>query len=267
MVLYWDIAALVNGAADYLLLLSAARLAGRTVPRRRLAAGAALGALYGAVQLILPQSLWLGAAVFAGMVLLAFYGTGRALKLGLLTLLLSCALGGGAVLLGRACGSMERLARGIVFAELPWKVLCSAAGITYFLLSTVFRGGARCCGESTVTATLTHGGKRVSVRLLHDSGDLLADPSNGESVPVIGESALRCLLPREEEAYIWLHCTTAGGTGMLRAFYCDSLCVRGTELGRRLIAVSPVLYGDGGFQGVWHAEEGGRYEPISAALE
>jgi len=33
MVVYWDLAALVNGAADYLLLLSAARLAGRTVPR------------------------------------------------------------------------------------------------------------------------------------------------------------------------------------------------------------------------------------------
>ena len=36
MVVYWDLAALVNGAADYLLLLSAARLAGRTVPRLRL---------------------------------------------------------------------------------------------------------------------------------------------------------------------------------------------------------------------------------------
>ena len=34
MVVYWDLAALVNGAADYLLLLSAARLAGRTVPRK-----------------------------------------------------------------------------------------------------------------------------------------------------------------------------------------------------------------------------------------
>ena len=36
MVVYWDLAALVNGAADYLLLLSAARLAGRTVPRAAL---------------------------------------------------------------------------------------------------------------------------------------------------------------------------------------------------------------------------------------
>ena len=32
MVVYWDLAALVNGAADYLLLLSAARLAGRPTP-------------------------------------------------------------------------------------------------------------------------------------------------------------------------------------------------------------------------------------------
>ena len=46
MVVYWDLAALVNGAADYLLLLSAARLAGRTVPRLRLLGAAAFGAAY-----------------------------------------------------------------------------------------------------------------------------------------------------------------------------------------------------------------------------
>lgn len=266
MVVYWDLAALVNGAADYLLLLSAARLAGRTVPRRRLAGAAVFGGLYGAVQLILPRSLWLGAAAFAVMALLAFYGTGRAVKLGLLTLLLACALGGGAVLLGTACGSMTRVARGIVCAQLPWGVLLGAAGTTWLLLSTVFRGGASREGEELVTVTLTHGGRTVTLRLLRDSGDLLTDPASGERVPVIGESALRALLPREESAYLTLPCVTAGGAGELRAFYCDGLCVRGGEWRRRLVAVSPALYGDGGFQGVWPAEED-VYGSVQAALE
>ena len=143
MVVYWDLAALVNGAADYLLLLSAARLAGRTVPRLRLLGAAAFGAAYAVLRFVLPCSPWLTAAAFVGMALLAFRGTGRAFKLGLLTLLLSCALGGGVLLLGQCCGSLGRIARGVIFAQLPWGVLLGAMGVTYLLLSTVFRGGAR----------------------------------------------------------------------------------------------------------------------------
>ena len=255
MVVYWDLAALVNGAADYLLLLSAARLAGRTVPRLRLLGAAAFGAAYAVLRLVLPCSPWLTAAAFVGMALLAFRGTGRALKLGLLTLLLSCALGGGVMLLGRCVGSLARVARGVIFAQLPWGVLLGAMGVTYLLLSTVFRGGARHDGGELLRVTLTRGGKTVTLRLLHDSGNLLTDPLTGESVPVIGQSALRALLPEREEGYITLSCTTAGGSGTLRAFYCDSVRVNGRDLGRRLVAVSPDIYGDSGFQGVWRMEE------------
>ena len=76
---------------------------------------------------MLFRSPWLNAAAFVGMALLAFRGTGRALKLGLLTLLLSCALGGGVLLLGQCCGTLERVARGVIFAQLPWGVLLGAA--------------------------------------------------------------------------------------------------------------------------------------------
>ena len=256
MVVYWDLAALVNGAADYLLLLSAARLAGRTVPRVRLAGASAFGALYGAVQLALPRSALLLAAAFAAMAALAFCGTGRALKLTLLFALLACTLGGMVLLLGRCCGSPERIARGLVYAQLPFGVFFGAAGITYLLLSTVFRGAARRDGGDMVSVCLRRGGRSVTLRLLRDSGNLLADPATGRSVPVIGKSALRPILPENEKAYIMMDCTTAGGVGTLRAFYCDGLCVNGKELGRRLVAVSPDIYGDGGFQGVWRTEGG-----------
>ena len=242
MVVYWDLAALVNGAADYLLLLSAARLAGRTVPRLRLLGAAAFGAAYAVLRFVLPCSPWLNAAAFVGMALLAFRGTGRALKLGLLTLLLSCALGGGVLLLGQCCGTLERVARGVIFAQLPWGVLLGAMGVTYLLLSTVFRGGARHDGGELLRVRLTRGGKTVTLRLLYDSGNLLTDP-------------LRALLPERKEGYITLSCTTAGGSGVLRAFYCDSVRVNGRDLGRRLVAVSPDIYGDSGFQGVWRMEE------------
>ena len=63
-------------------------------------------------------------------------------------------------------------------------------------------------------------------------------------------------------------CTAAGGSGTLRAFYCDSVRVNGRDLGRRLVAVSPDIYGDSGFQGVWRMEEQeGAHELVQAALE
>lgn len=266
MVVYWDLALLFNGAADYLLLLSAAHLAGRTVPRPRLIGAAVFGGVYGAAQLALPQTFYLTLAAFAGMVLLAFYGTGRALKLGLLTLLLACALGGGTLLLGMRCGSIEMLARGLVFAELPWRVLLGAMGVTYLLLSTVFRGGARHDGGEMETVTLTRGGQTVTLRLLRDSGNLLTDAASGASVPVIGASALRALLPRSESEYTDLPCTTVGEVGMLRAFYCDSFRANGKELGRYLVAVSPELHGDSGFQGVWRGEKGGEKHGLAQAV-
>ena len=256
MVVYWDLAALVNGAADYLLLLSAARLAGRTVPRVRLLGASAFGALYGAVQLALPRSAFLLAAALVIMAALAFCGTGRALKLTLLFALLACALGGMVLLLGRCCGSLERVARGLVYAQLPFGVFFGAAGITYLLLSSVFRGAACRDGGDMVSVCLRCGGRSVTLRLLRDSGNLLADPATGQSIPVIGKSALGPLLPENEEAYITMPCTTAGGAETLRAFYCDGLRVNGRELGRRLVAVSPDIYGDGGFQGVWRVEKG-----------
>ena len=146
--------------------------------------------------------------------------------------------------------------------------LLGAMGVTYLLLSTVFRGGARHDGGELLRVRLTRGGKTVTLRLLYDSGNLLTDPLTGESVPVIGQSALCALLPEREEGYITLSCTTAGGSGVLRAFYCDSVRVNGRDLGRRLVAVSPDIYGDSGFQGVWRMEEQeGAHELVQAALE
>ena len=54
MVVYLDRVFLLNLLVDYLLLLSAARLAGRTVPRLRLLGAAAFCAAYAVLRLVLP---------------------------------------------------------------------------------------------------------------------------------------------------------------------------------------------------------------------
>ena len=239
MVVYWDLVALWNFALDYLLLLGTLRLAGRPVRRLRVALAAALGAAYSVAALALPFSLWTLAGALLLMCCAAFGHTGRFLKLTLLFLLLACGLGGGVLLLGRVSGGMERLARGMVYAQLPWGVFFAAAGLSYLLLTLIFRGGARHGAGDFVTARVTYGGRSVTLRLLRDTGNALTDPLTGEGVPVIEESALAPLFEEGNggsaayTTFTPLRVGTVSGGGTLRAFRCDELSVDGRSPYRR----------------------------------
>ena len=258
MIIYWDQLALWNFVLDYLLLRGTLSLAGRGAERKRLLAAAAFGAAYSVAQVCLPFSPWLLLGAMAAMCAVAFGRTERYLKLTLLFLLLSCALAGTVVLLGRASGRMERVTRALCRAELPWGIFFAAAGASYLLLRFVFRGGARHADGGLLQARITCGGCSVNVTLLRDTGCMLRDPATGKSVPVVWEDAVRALLPREESAYTLLRCRTVGmPEGTLRAFRCDALRVGTEELGPRLIALSPHPLSDGaGFQGLWGGGEG-----------
>lgn len=268
MVVYWDLAALWNFALDYLLLLGTLRIAGRTPHRPRLALGAALGAAYSVAALALPLPIWTLPAALLAMTFAAFGRTRRYVKLTLLCLLLACGLGGTVVLLGRL-GGMERFAYGLIYARLPWGVFFAASGLSYLLLTFVFRDGARYGGEEFVRVRVEHGGKHVTLRLLRDTGNTLSDPLTGEGVPVIEKDALLPLLSEgngDEAAYrktMTLRVrTVSGGDGTLYAFRCDRLFADGRLLGARLIALSPEAFG-GAYQGLWfddEREETRRYE-------
>ena len=143
MIVYWDLVLLFNFLTDYLLLYGTVRLSGFGIRRGRLALTAFAGALYAVLQLLFPKSGLLLLAVLVLMGVLAFSGTGRAVRLTLLFGALACAFGGGVLLLGQLFGSMKQLARGILFAELPWGVFFAAAVLSYLLLGVVFRGSAQ----------------------------------------------------------------------------------------------------------------------------
>lgn len=166
MVIYIESVFAFNVLVDYLLLFGAARVAGRTVARRRLLLGAAVGGIYAAVQLFLPKSVVLLLLGLALMGAAAYRGSGRAVKLTLLFFLASCGLAGVVMLLGQSLGSMARLARGVVTADLPWGVFLIAAGTSYLLLSVVFRYGAARTGSETADVVIAYRGKTARVRLL-----------------------------------------------------------------------------------------------------
>ena len=279
MVVYWDVVAAWNFLIDYLLLLCTLRLAGLPPRRVRLALAALLGAVYAAVQLWFPCQAWTLAPVLLAMCFVAFGRTERFLKLTLLFCLLSCALGGGVVLLGSALGSLYPLMQGVLYAELPWGVFFAAAALCYGLLTLTFRGGAKHGGGELVRAQITYRGRRVTLTLLRDTGNTLTDPLTGVGVPVIGAQTLTPLLGRETVAAIRRgavpegftaikYCAVGVPEGILPAFRCDGLRVDGAALGPRLIALTPHVLSDGsGFQGLWCAGEKGEENEHKTAVE
>ena len=244
MVIYIESVFAFNVLVDYLLLFGAARVAGRTVARRRLLLGAAVGGIYAAVQLFLPKSVVLLLLGLALMGAAAYRGSGRAVKLTLLFFLASCGLAGVVMLLGQSLGSMARLARGVVTADLPWGVFLIAAGTSYLLLSVVFRYGAARTGSETADVVIAYRGKTARVRLLRDTGNTLCDPVTGLGVPVIEEET--ATLPHIA------YCSVGNADGTLPLLRCEAITVDEIKLGSRAVALAEHPLGDGGaYAGLW----------------
>lgn len=256
MLVYWDLAALWNFAADYLLLLGSIRLAGLSPQRRRLAGAAALGAAYSVAALALRLPGWTVLPALGLMCRAAFGATKRFWKLTLLFALLSCGLSGGVLLL-EGVGGAEGLGRDLFLGRVSWTAFLAAGTLCYLLLTLVFRGDAAADGAARVSATLTLDGESVTLTLLRDTGNALSDPATGKSVPVVAREAAAPLFEGENapySAFTTLRCRTVSGAGELAAFRCDGLWIDGRALGPRLVALCESPPG-GGCQGLWNERE------------
>ena len=178
MQIYLDLVVILNFVVDFLLLLGTNRLSGFPAAAGRTAAAAALGALYSG-GCMLPRLRFLGGLVWrivslAGMAVIAFGWGKSAWKRSGVFVILSMALGGVAVSVGKG-----------YFMSL----VLAAVGV--WLLCRVAFGG-QVGGREYVPVELTHEGKTVSIIALKDSGNTLRDPITGEPVLVIsGDVAQR----------------------------------------------------------------------------
>ena len=275
-VIYVDTLFLLNAVIDYLLLLSAARLAGEPLRRLRFALAAALGGGY-AVALFVPGLGFLSDPLCrlasALLMLLTAYGGGRRLlRQGLLFLLLTCALGGGVVAIGLlGQGGLTR-GGGVFYSALDIKTVLLSAAVCYGVLTLVFRrlaAHSALAGE-LVSVRLTLLGRQVELTALVDTGNTLTDPASGWPVMVAEGESLAGLFPREHRPGPEDLRDPAGGMarlgtgewrgrfrllpyrsvgtdrGLLLAVRLDGAAMEGREQGPVLVALSPNPVSDGG---------------------
>lgn len=282
MVVYLDIAFLLNCVADAAALYVTAQVAGLRLPRTRLILAAALGGVYGIVcafppmefaASLLPQ---LGAA--AAMVFLAFGRQGAFLRQFLLFFLLSCTMGGALLAAGRLLRENGALK---LLQTIDWKVFFLAGGICFLILSVVFRGEAEHAAAGRLyRGTVELRGRRAKLTVLLDTGHTLRDVLTGAPVLTVSRAALEGLWTPEERAVLdqleakgpaWclerlgerrfrlLPYEAVGVSGgLLLCFRADRVSVDGRELGPMTVALSPTPVSGGGCTALWGGERGER---------
>jgi stage II sporulation protein GA (sporulation sigma-E factor processing peptidase) len=273
-IIYIDSLALLNFIINYLLLLAAARVGGMGFARWRLAAAALFGAGY-AVAVWMPGFGFLAGLIWkavscAVMTLIAFGGLKplRVLRLGLLFIASSFALGGVVLALGLLSGVPPT--GGIPYMPVDFKTLFLTAGLSYAVLTVVFKTMGRHSADETVDIHITWDGRAVNVRAFIDSGFTLTDPISGSEVVVLDHSLSKNLLPpaaalidpsllRDPAGVIELMGSLGIGNrfrlipfravgtdcGFLLAFRPDTVTVGGKKRRNCLIGISPTPIAEG----------------------
>ena len=275
MVLYLDAFLVLNFVINALLLSCAAKLDGDLRSRGRILAAAGMGTGYAALSL-LPAWGFLEhpackAAAAVLMLLIAFGNSPRLLRTGGLFLVLSCAFGGGLLLVSMVRGSPAGPG-GLLGPSLGMRGILIAAALSYGVLSLLLSGQfahTRSSGQLQ-TLTITHREKTVRLLALRDTGNTLQDPVTGRPVVIVEGKRLQPLLPELplEHPHALLHpiellrsAETAQSTlrlqllpyravgvecGMLLAFRADLVSCGPQSYENCLTALSPTPLSDGG---------------------
>jgi stage II sporulation protein GA (sporulation sigma-E factor processing peptidase) len=267
-VVYIDMLFLLNGIANYLLLLAGGHMSGAVLRRGLMALAAAVGAAYAAA-VFLPGAEWLAAwpcrlAVGVLMSVIS-YGSGRQLLRSTVMFFGASAALAGLVLAAQLLGSQPlTVEHGVLYSRFDFRLLLVLFVLCYFILSLFFRRVGRHGGGELVRLEVRLMGKTVSLTALRDTGNTLTDPADNRPVVVVAYEAVKPYLPDEADPNhpvdsarrlermgvkgIRLLPYRAVGTelGMLLALRTEGVTADGRPLGALLVALSPGAVSDGG---------------------
>lgn len=256
MVVYLDGVMGLNFLVDWLLLLGVNRMSGFPPGVKRTAAAAAVGGGYAGMCMV-PGFTFLGSALWRGVSLgvmsMTAFGMDRtAFRRGVLFVVLSMAMGGLALSLDSGH-----------FLE-----IVGCAGALALLCRMGFRGKAGT--QNFLPVRIEHGGKRVELTALADTGNTLRDPVSGEAVLVADARAAKDLLgltveelsdpvgtmaKHPDAGFRLIPYQTVGQRGtFLLGLRCGKVLINGKITGG-LTAFSPQMFGNGEYS----ALTGGQY--------
>ncbi len=270
-VIYADSLFFINLIINYIMLLLTAKICAAGVKRLRLLAAALLGASY-SVAVVLPLAEFLRSpliklAVGLLIVLAAYGGQARILRLTLVFFAVSAAFGGAVLAASLITGG------GLsgFMTPVDMKILIPVFAVCYIVLSFVFKRAGKFRSGGVVTLKLRHGGREIEMRALRDTGNTLTDPMTGKAVVVAGVGDVTPLFPlgmrqiiaglrlkdavkvmeelaTESTVRFQLIPYSAVGTagGLLLAFRPDEIVIDGKNKAGMLLALSPNSVSDNG---------------------
>ncbi len=268
---YIDSLFVLNLIINYLLLLTSAKIAGREIKKLRLLLGALCGAVY-SVLVWLPGFEAIGGIagkLISLLIIIAAAFAGRTNKHLLRTGIVFCAISfalAGAILAVVMLTGGEPPPGGIPNVPVDIKTLLLATGVSYGLLSLVFRRAARHGPREMQSVTIKHEGRQIHITALIDSGHTLTDPISGAPVIIVDSDAAAALLGFSLDrlqtlspatAILELHKKTGTrfrllpyravgiSSGFLLAFKPDSILLGNEKHRQMLVALSPTPVSDG----------------------
>lgn len=203
---YVDLLFLINFSMDFLCFFLTAKLLNRRLPVFRALAASAAGGIYSDAVLFINvgriASLAIDIAVCAAMCAIVFLSRKEIRSLPLCTLVylaVSMALGGFMTALfnllnssGLTVSDGDSASDGI--SVWMFAFLAAAAGIMTLLGGKFFR--RKTC-EKSAEVEITYGGKKVKLRAMTDSGNLLREPISGRPCIVADVSSVGSIIPPE----------------------------------------------------------------------
>lgn len=293
-VVYADKVFGLNLCVNYLLLLSAARLRGMPLQRKRLGICAALGALY-AVAVFLPGCAFLAGAparLAAGLAMawLGYRPLQQRWRLIGLFFLLCSMLAGVVLAVSIAVGQTHSMLGQLYFGQINWLQLLLITVGTELLLRLLFWGAGQRKGGELMQITVSIHGQERSLLALHDTGNTLRDPVNGQPVLVMEsrimehcwEKKVADIMAKQttpEETIAVLHRHGVGGgftllpyrsvgmsSGLLLAVRSDYIRVGRATYPRAWVALTPAPVSDNGvYRALWGGtKRGEEHAAISA---
>jgi len=287
-VIYIDSVFILNALMDYLLLLSAARLAGLPLRRGRYLLAALFGGAYAAA-VFLPGLGFLGESpvkLAAGVLLslIAYGGEEKLLRLTLLFFAVSCGMAGCVLGLGLLAGGGVPVVNGIFYTNVDAKALVISGTAAYAVLSLVFRAAAgHGVKGDLLRVRVSIGGRTAELTALWDSGSGLRS-TDGRAMLVTAPGALDSALPPaagklltetglrapetvleplraaapELRPRLTPYRSVGTGTGLLLTIRTDWAEIDGIRYPGLTAALSPSALGTG-YTALWGGGKGGRH--------